>query len=350
MRGKIMAGVAALGIIGSLAGCSGGSEQAANGSNEIVNNSATAEVAPSVDRLDPALDAVIAPDAKIEKVASGFAFTEGPVWYKGRLWFADLPNNRVVATTADGKTETVIEQSGGTPTPSTSGFKGSNGMVVDKDGTLLITQHAARQIARVDDQMKITTFLDKFEGKRLNSPNDLVYAPDGALWFTDPSYGLAKQNDDPAKEIKFNGVYRYKDGKLTAAIKDLTMPNGIGFSPDGKVLYVANSGPAMALWRYDVAADGTVSNGKPLAEWPGSADDVPDGLKVDSAGNIWATGPGGIRIIAPDGKVLGQIKLPEVAANLGWADDGKTAYITASTSIYRIPLAGRGQMPLYVKP
>jgi gluconolactonase len=213
-----------------------------------------------------------------------------------------------------------------------------------------MTQHAGRRIVRVDDALKLTPFLERFEGKRFNSPNDLVYAPDGALWFTDPSYGLAKQNDDPAKEIPFNGVYRYKDGKLTAPIRDITMPNGIGFSPDGKILYVNNSGPAMALWRYDVGADGSVSNGKTLISWPGTADDVPDGLKVDTAGNIWASGPGGIRIISPAGKVLGQIKLPEVAANLAWADDGKTAYLTGSTSIYRLKLAGQGKMPLYAKP
>jgi gluconolactonase len=351
MSGRIVARVAVVGIAMALAACSneGGGNASADAEN-AGNAAAPAEAAMSVERLDPALDAVIAPNSPIEKLATGFIFSEGPVWYKGRLWFADLPNSRIVAMTPDGKAETLIEQSGGAETPSTSKFKGSNGMVVDKDGTLLATQHAGRRIVRIDDKLKITSFLDKFEGKRLNSPNDLVFAPDGSLWFTDPPYGLAKQNDDPAKEVPFNGVYRYKDGKLTAAIKDLTMPNGIGFSPDGKILYVNNSGPAMALWRYDVAADGTVSNGKALISYPGTADDVPDGLKVDAAGNVWASGPGGIRIISPAGKVLGQIKLPEVAANLAWADDGKTAYLTGSTSIYRLKLAGQGKMPLYVKP
>jgi gluconolactonase len=304
----------------------------------------------SVKRLDPGLDAIIAPGAKIEKLATGFTFAEGPVWYKGRLLFADLPVSRIVAMTADGKHSTLIENSGGPTTPSTSPFKGSNGMVADKDGKILAVQHAGRKIVKFGDDRVMTTYLDKFEGKRFNSPNDLVFAPDGALWFTDPPYGLKGQDADPAKEIKFNGVYRYANGKLTAAIKTLPKPNGIGFSPNGKILYVNNSGPAMGLWRYDVAADGSVSNGKVLVSYPGEADDVPDGLKVDAAGNIWASGPGGIRIISPAGKILGQIVLPDVAANLAWADKGKTAYLAASTSIYRIKLAGAGKMPLYVFP
>lgn len=344
---KTIISITLVGAFALTAACSGGEpESQANNAAQAV----ASEQAMSIDRLDPALDAIIAPDTVIEKVATGFTFTEGPLWYKGRLWFADLPASRVIAMSPDGHYETLIENSGGPTTASTSGFKGSNGMVATKDGDVLITQHASRQIARVDGKMGMTTFLDKFEGKRLNSPNDLVFSPDGALWFTDPSFGLAKQDADPAKEIDFNGVYRFADGKLTAAIKDLVMPNGIGFSPDGKVLYVNNSGPEMALWRYDVAPDGTVSNGKPLVSWPGTADDVPDGLKLDAAGNIWASGPGGIRIITPEGKVLGQIKLPETAANLGWADDGKTLYITGSTSIYRLRIAGTGQMPLYSQP
>jgi gluconolactonase len=347
---RISVGIVALGM--ALVACSNenGTNVAPSDVDKMTNVATPATAVMSVERLDPSLDAAIAPGTTIEKVATGFIFSEGPVWYKGRLWFADLPNSRIVAMTPDGKWETIVQQSGGAETPSTSKFKGSNGMAVDQDGTLLITQHSARRIARIDDALKLACFLDRFEGKRFNSPNDLVFAPDGALWFTDPPYGLAKQNDDPAKEVSFNGVYRFKDGKLTAPIRDLTMPNGIGFSPDGKILYVNNSGPAMALWRYDVSADGVASNGRALISWPGSADDVPDGLKVDTVGNIWASGPGGIRIISPLGKVLGQIKLPEVAANLAWADGGKTAYLTGSTSIYRLKLAGQGKMPLYVRP
>lgn len=311
---------------------------------------APAKGAMTVRRLDPALDKIIAPGTMIERLATGFIFAEGPVWYKGRLLFADLPASRIIAMTPDGKHSVLIENSGGPTGPSSSKFKGSNGMVVDKDGKILAVQHAGRKIMKFGDDRVMSTYLDRFEGKRFNSPNDLVFAPDGALWFTDPPYGLSGQDTDPAKEVKFNGVYRYHDGKLTAAIRTLPRPNGIGFSPNGKVLYVANSEPEMAVWRYDVATDGSVSNGKPLLSFPGKADDVPDGLKVDAAGNVWASGPGGIRIITPQGKVLGQIVLPDVAANLAWADGGKTAYITASTSIYRIKLAGAGRMPLYTRP
>ena len=190
---------------------------------------------------------------------------------------------------------------------------------------------------------------DRFEGKRLNSPNDLVFAPDGSLWFTDPPYGLIDQDQDPAKELAFNGVYRYAGGKLTAPIRDLTRPNGLGFSADGKTLYVCNSEPDMHVARYEVAADGSVSNASRFISYPGSAPDVPDGLKLDTADNLWTTGPGGIRILTPDGKVLGQIKLPEVAANLGWADGGETLYITATSSVYRLRVKTRGKMPLYVR-
>lgn len=301
-------------------------------------------------RLDPALDAVIAPGTQIEKVATGFVFAEGPMWREGRLWFSDLRGNKMYAVSPDGKVEMLLDKAGGLDVLPEGAFQGSNAMVTDKDGSVLMNQHGLRRIVRLDAQNRPTVFLDRFEGKRLNSPNDLVFAQDGALWFTDPPYGLLGQDKDPAKEVLFNGVYRYKDGKLTAVIKDIPRPNGIGFSPDGKTLYIANCEPQMFIKQYDVAADGSVSNGRMLIEFPApNPTDVPDGLKIDSAGNIWASGPGGIRIITPQGKVLGQIKLPEVAANLAWADGGKTAYITGSTSIYRLSVATPGQMPLYQK-
>jgi gluconolactonase len=316
-------------------------------------NAAAAAPAPTssmrIDRLDPALDKLIAPDTKIDKVATGFQFTEGPMWRDGRLWFSDLVGNRMYAVSPDGKIELLIDHSGGLENPP-KGYKGSNAMVTDKDGSVLMCQHALRRIARLDDKLKQTVFLDKFQGKKFNSPNDLVFAPDGSLWFTDPPYGLDKGNDDPSKEIPFNGVYRYVKGKLTAVIKDLKNPNGIGFSPDGKILYVANSGPKMYINRYDVKPDGTLGAPAVLISYPDQPNnEVPDGLKIDAAGNVWTSGPGGIRIITPQGKVLGQIKLPEVAANLAWANDGHTLYITGSTSIYRFNVASPGQMPLYTK-
>ena len=300
-------------------------------------------------RLDPALDAVIAPGSQIEKVAGGFVFTEGPMWHEARLWFSDVNGNKMYAMTPDGKVTLLIDHSGGLENPPAGMSKGSNGMVTDKDGSVLMEQHGIRRIARLDKDLKQTTFLDSFEGKKFNSPNDLVFAPDGSLWITDPPYGLTGGDRDPAKELPFNGVFRYANGKLTVAIKDLTRPNGIGFTADGKTLYVSNSQPQMYVEKYDVAADGTVSNGTRFIEYPGRSSSVPDGLKLDSANNLWTTGPGGIRIISPAGVVLGQLKLPETAANLAWADGGKTLYITGSTSIYRLKVKTPGAMPLYVK-
>jgi gluconolactonase len=311
--------------------------------------SAASDQTTAIKRLDPALDAVIAPGTRIEVVATGFKFTEGPMWREGRLWFSDLSDDKVVAVSPDGKVETLIQHAGGlNPFPANS-FLGSNAMVTDKDGSVLLVQQGGRKIVRLDARLQPTVLIDKYEGKRLNSPNDLVFAPDGALWFTDPPFGLAQMDKDPAKELSFNGVYRYADGKLTAAIRDLSLPNGLAFSPDSKTLYVANYGPKRSVNAYSVAADGSVGKARTVIEYgpDEKRDGGPDGLKVDRAGNLWTTGPGGIRIVTAQGKVLGQIILPEVAANLAFADDGRTVYITASTSIYRLKSLTAGVMPLY---
>jgi gluconolactonase len=202
---------------------------------------------------------------------------------------------------------------------------------------------------RVTKDMKMTTYIDKFEGHRFSSPNDLVYGPDGSLYFTDPPYGLTRGDTDPAKEIPFNGVFQYKNGVVKAIIKDLPRPNGIGFSPDGKTMYVANSEDRKRYWmRYDVAADGSVSNGRMFFDLNDAADrGIPDGLKIDSKGNLWGAGPGGVWVISPEGKHLGTIQPGETAANLNWGDDGKTLYITASTSVYRIKLSVAGEKAMY---
>lgn len=301
-------------------------------------------------RLDPALDAIIAPDAKLEKVAGGFGFVEGPLWVGGELRFSDLTGNKLYALGADGKARLLLDKSGGLRNPPAGAFQGSNGSVVGPDGVILLEQHGARRIVRVGNDMTLTPFLERYEGKRLNSPNDLVYAPDGALWITDPPYGLLGQDKDPAKELSFNAVYRYANGKLAAMITDLPRPNGIGFSPDGKTLYISNCEPEMFVNAYDVGADGAVSNGRRFISYPGpNPIDVPDGLKVDSQGNVWTSGPGGIRIIDPSGKVLGQLKTPDRAqANLAWGgDDLKTAYIMGAGNIYRLRLEIPGEKPLY---
>lgn len=312
----------------------------------------------SITRGDKALDAIIAPDAKIEKLASGFVFTEGPTWHKGELWFSDLRGNKVYSITPAGKLTMRLDHAGGIESFDSRYFKGSNAMVNTPDGGLLLEQHSAHRIVKLDDQMRVTSFIDKYEDKPLNSPNDMVFAADGALWFTDPPYVFAdptnpKVDADKAagKVQKTNNVYRYKDGKLTAVITNLPRPNGIGFSPDGKTLYISNTEPKSQLYKYDVQPNGTVTNRKLMFDWTAEKGiGVADGLKVDSHGNIWATGEGGIRIISPAGKVLGQIVLPEVAANLAFGGaDMKSLYIMGSTGVYRLPLLIAGERPMYTK-
>jgi gluconolactonase len=310
-------------------------------------------------RMDPALDAIVAPDAKIERLATGFVFVEGPMWRKGALWFSDLRGNKMYSVTPDGKLTMLLDHSGGLPSFAAGANKGSNAMATDKDGTVLMNQHGARRIVRLDGAMHITPFLEKYDGKRFNSPNDMVFAADGALWFTDPPYTFFDPSHpdldldkNAAKDVKFNAVWRYKDGKVTPVITDLPRPNGIGFSPDGKTLYISNTEPQALILKYDVGADGKLSNRKQIADLskaPGTG--VPDGLKIDSQGNLWASGQGGFRIYSPQGKLLGQIQLPEVAANLAWGgSDLKYAYLTATSSIYRIPLKIAGEKAMYEQP
>lgn len=271
------------------------------------------------------------------------------MWREGRLWFSDVRGDKLRAVTGDGKVELLLDNSGGVRNKTPGLDQGSDGMVPDKDGSVLVCLQGGRKLVRLDDKMHETVVLDSWQGKRLNSPNDLVFAPDGSLWFTDPPFGLKGMDKSPDKDLPFNAVFRYVHRKLTPAITDLTLPNGIGFSPDGKILYISNTGPKMFVKAYDVGRDGSLSGGRILISYPNhsAGRGVPDGLKVDSAGNVWTTGPGGIRIVTPQGKVLGQIRLPEVAANLGFAGDGHTVYITASTSIYRLHTRIPGELPLY---
>jgi len=301
-------------------------------------------------RLDPAFDTLVPKDAVIEKVATGFGFTEGPLWRpEGILWFSDVTGNVLRSLTPSGQAAVLIDKAGGESSAPAGSFIGPNGMIADKDGYVLLCQHTNRRIVRVGKDLAATPYLERFEGKRFNSPNDLVYRSDGTLYFTDPPYGLLKQDEDPAKEMKFNGVFRYANGKLTAEIKDLSRPNGIALSPDEKTLYVANSDEKKRIWmRYDVAPDGAISNGKLFADVTAEKEaGLPDGFKVDSQGNLWSSGPAGIWVFSPAGKHLGTLKTPEVPANCNWGGDGKTLYITAVTSVYRIRLSVMGEKPLF---
>ena len=304
----------------------------------------------SIVRLDPAFDSLVPRDAQIEKVAGGFQFTEGPLWRPdGKLWFSDVTGNVVRSVTPSGQVEVLIRNAGGETNAPPGSFIGPNGMIADKDGTVLLCQHSNRRIVRVAKDLQMTPVLEKFEGKRFNSPNDLVYRSDASLYFTDPPYGLLKQDEDPAKELNFNGVFRYADGKVQVVVKDLSRPNGIAISPDEKTLYVSNSDEKRKVWmRYDLAPAGSVSNGRVFADVTAEKEDgLPDGMKVDSQGNVYATGPGGIWVFSADGRHLGTIKPPETPANCNWGEDGKTLFITARTGVYRIKLVVAGEKALY---
>jgi len=312
-------------------------------------------VATEIIKADPGLEAIVAPDAKLEKLAGGFLFTEGPVWVPatanipGYLLFSDPNNNTIYRWSQDGQVSVFRTKSGYTGVNVGEYHQpGSNGLTLDKQRRLTINQHGNRRVIRVEPRGNVTVLADRYDGKRLNSPNDLVYRSDGALYFTDPPFGLPKVFDDPRKELPYSGVYCVKDGQLKLVSTDLDAPNGIALSPDEKTLYVNNwNDKNKIILRYDVNPDCSVSNGKlffDMTNAPGA--DALDGLKVDQQGNVYSTGPGGLWIISPEGKHLGLIKGPEDPHNLAWGDDdGKTLYIAALTAIYRLRMNIPGVRP-----
>jgi gluconolactonase len=297
----------------------------------------------SIERLDPALDQLIAPEAKVEKLAEGFNWSEGPAWFEQSVVFSDVPEN-VIFRWKEGQTAaTQFLKPSGLLTPQ-PGFRepGSNGLAVDAQGRLLLCQHGERRIARLEKDGTQTALADRFEGKRFNSPNDLAIRRNGEIYFTDPPYGMEGGDRSPLKELAWNGVYRLDSaGKVSLLIKDLTFPNGIGFSPDERTLYVAVSdGKAPRVMAYEVQADGSVGAGRvfidalPLGnkDRRGSC----DGLKVDAAGNVFATGPGGVLIYSAAGKHLGTILTGQATGNCAWGDDGSTLYICADAFLCRV--------------
>jgi gluconolactonase len=313
-------------------------------------------------RLDPAFDGLVPANAHIEKLAADFGFVEGPVWVhgvgSGYLLFSDIPANAIKKWTPDGKVTVFLAKSGFTgKDPSGVGFRfsnghaevallGSNGITLDKEGRVTFCQHGDHGVVRLEKDGRRTILADSYEGKRLNSPNDLVYKSDGSLYFTDPPYGLAKLDQDPNKQMPFNGVYRWSNGKLQVIYKDFKAPNGIAFSPDERYLYIDDSA-SRTYWRFQVKSDGTIDNGKPFFDMNSSKNaGVPDGMKVDQKGNIYGVGPGGVWVLSPEGKHLGTIKPAEDPANLAWGDnDGKALYLTARTGLYRIRLNVAGIRP-----
>jgi gluconolactonase len=312
----------------------------------------SAQPAPrSIERLDPALDALIAPDARIELLADGFDWTEGPVWQKGGgyLLFSDIPRN-TIHRWKEGQGVSVYMRPAGYAGSTPFGRElGSNGLTFDPGGELVMADHGNRQVSRVDSvKFTKTVLADRYNGSRLNSPNDLVFNRAGDLFFTDPPYGLSKLNDDPAKELDFNGVYRLSHaGALTLLTRALTFPNGIALSPDERTLYVAVSDPARPIWMaYEFRADGSLTKGHVFFDASALAkagrQGLPDGMKVDAAGNVFASGPGGILVFSPSGKHLGTIATGETTANCAFGDDGMTLYMTANHTLMRVRLRTKG--------
>jgi gluconolactonase len=305
----------------------------------------------TIERKDPRLDRLVPSDARIERLAEGYDWSEGPVWdRRGQfLLFSDVPLNTVFRWKEGEGTSVFLKPSGYTGASPRGGEPGSNGLIMDAQGRLILCQHGDRCVARLEPDRKFKVLADRYEGKRFNSPNDAVFKSNGDLYFTDPPYGLLGKNDDPKKELNFNGVFRLsKDGAVTLLTKEMTYPNGIAFSPDEKTLYVANSDPEKALWMaFDVNQDGTLGKGKVFFDATSFAKDktlkgLPDGMKVDQAGNVFATGPGGVFIFSPDGTHLGTLATGEANGNCAWGDDGSTLYIAADMYIGRVRLTTRG--------
>ncbi len=309
---------------------------------------------PGIERLDPALDRLIAPDAAIEVLAGGYDWTEGPVWVKdgGYLLFSDIPPNRIHRWKQGEGAKLYLTPSGYTGSEKRGGETGSNGLIIDREGRLTLAQHGDRRIARMDASLSsprpsFTTLADRFDGKRFNSPNDLVQRSNGDIYFTDPAYGMEKQWEDPKREMDYAGVFlRTRDGKVTLLTRDMTRPNGLAFSPDERRLYIAQSDEQAAIWRvFDVKPDGTLDNDRLFFDATAMTKTragLPDGLKIDTEGNLFATGPGGVLVFSPQGKHLGTIQTGQATSNCAFGDDGRTLYMTADDYLMRVKLKTKG--------
>ena len=300
-------------------------------------------------RRDPRFDKLVPGNVKIESIASGHKWVEGPVWNRreGYLLFSDIPDNAVYKWQEGKGVSLFLKPSGYTgKAPFEGPEPGSNGLAFDSQGRLVLAEHGDRRIARVEESGRKTTLVDRFDGKRINSPNDLVFRSNGDLYFTDPPFGLPQSFADPRKELPFQGVYRFSAGKLTLLTKDIKAPNGIAFSPDEKKFYVSNADADNAVWIvYDVTPDGNIANGKVLFDatsWAKTQKGAPDGMKIDRDGNLFAAGHGGIYVIAPDGTHLGSILTRMPTGNVAWGEDGSSLFVTSSHNVYRLRLATKG--------
>lgn len=306
-----------------------------------------------VERLDAALDRLVPRDAEIEIVAEGFDWPEGPVWVPdgGYLLFSDVPRNTIYRWHPEGGLSEWLRPSGYTGDTERGGEMGSNGLLLDAQGRLVLCQHGDRRVARLDAPLSdprpsFVTLAAAYDGLRLNSPNDAVFAKNGDLYFTDPPYGLEAGPDSPLRELGFQGVYRVTpEGSVTLLAAELTRPNGIGLSPDERTLYVANSDPERAVWMAFGLAGGTLGPGRVFfdaTDRVGSRPGLPDGLAVDRDGHLFATGPGGVLVLSPAGVHLGTLDTTAATANCTFGDDGSTLYMTADDYLLRVRLATKG--------
>lgn len=310
----------------------------------------------SIEVLDEALRALVPADARLEILSEGHQWTEGPLWIPDGdfLIFSDIPPNRIYRWREDGGSEVFLEPSGYTGTAVRGGEVGSNGLTLDHQGHLVLAQHGDRRIARLTQPVfgsplpEYETLADRYDGKRFNSPNDLVYHSSGALYFTDPPYGLEMNMADPLKELDFQGVYRLApDGTVKLLESGMSRPNGIAFSPDESTLYVANSDPDHPVWMaFDVLEDGTLGSGRVLFDAShlvaAGRSGLPDGLKVSPAGILFATGPGGVLVLTPVGRHLGTLMTGQATSNCAFSNDGSVLYITADMYLMRVRLSTAG--------
>ena len=300
-------------------------------------------------RVDPAFDAIVSPGTPMETVRDGFGFINGIIWVResggGHLLISDIPANVVYRWTPDGKMSSLLEKPDWTRTPGRPANPrfGANGITIDPQGRIVYAAEADRAIVRQEKDGKRTVLAERYEGKRLNSPNDLVFRSDGALYFTDPSGGNRFADWDLKKELPYQGVFLLKDDKLQLVVRDLERPNGIVLSPDEKFLYV-NDSTKRTIVRYDVQPDGSVANGTLFADMSaGTGAGNPDGMKFDARGNLYSVGPGGIWVFSPEGRHLGTIVPPEFAPGITFGDaDGRTLYMAASSKLARIRLGNAG--------
>ena len=303
----------------------------------------------SVERIDPALDAIVKTDATVGVIAEGFDWSEGPLWLEEQktLLFSDVPKNTVYKWTAEKGTEVYLTPSGRTGSMPYSNEPGSNGLTLNSEGKLVLCQHGDRRVSIMDAPLnapepKFISVADNYSGKKLNSPNDAVFNSKGDLFLTDPPYGLPQQAEDTTRETPFQGVYKATKGSLKIITDSLTKPNGIAFFPGEKTLLVANSDPDKARWyAYDLAENDSVTNGRVFYDATENAKTekgLPDGLKIDKQGNVFATGPGGVWIFNSEGKLLGKIKITEATSNCAFSPDEKTLYVTADMCVVRVRL------------